>query len=296
MSWKKYIWAVSYGIVLTAFTVYTALDTFVISKVYNVVSDSENKNYQKETAEPAVITENSYNDENIKITINTHREYNTTIYTADITISSPEFLKAAFAKNSYGKNITAVTSETAAEHNAILAVNGDFYGVQEKGYVIRKGILYRNIASENQEDLVVYKDGSFEIIREDEVTAEKLYENGAVQVFSFGPALIEDGKISVSKKDEVKKALASNPRTAIGIYENGHYIFAVSDGRTSESEGLSLYEFAEFMQGLGAETVYNLDGGGSSTMYFNGKIVNKPTSNGKKIKERKVSDIVYIGY
>ena len=72
-------------------------------------------------------------------------------------------------------------------------------------------------------------------------------------------------------------------------------MFVVSDGRTDESEGLSLYELATFMQGLGVKEAYNLDGGGSSTMYFNGEVINNPTSNGK-IKEREVSDIVYIGY
>ena len=55
-------------------------------------------------------------------------------------------------------------------------------------------------------------------------------------------------------------------------------------------------ELAEFMDRLGVETAYNLDGGGSSTMYFNGEIINNPTTSGRSIQERSVSDIVYIGY
>ena len=91
--------------------------------------------------------------------------------------------------------------------------------------------------------------------------------------------------------------MASNPRTAIGIVTENHYVFVVSDGRTSESKGLSLYQLANFMkEKLNVETAYNLDGGGSSTMYFNGEIVNNPTTNGNRISERSVSDIVYIGY
>ena len=90
--------------------------------------------------------------------------------------------------------------------------------------------------------------------------------------------------------------MASNPRTAIGIIDNLHYVFVVSDGRTEESEGLSLLELAEFMDGLGVETAYNLDGGGSSTMYFNGEVINTPTTDGRSVKERSVSDIFYIGY
>lgn len=91
-------------------------------------------------------------------------------------------------------------------------------------------------------------------------------------------------------------ASASNPRTAIGVIDELHYIFVVSDGRTRSSAGLSLYELARFMLSLGAETAYNLDGGGSSSMVFNGKVINNPTTNGRQIKERSVSDIVYIGY
>ena len=90
--------------------------------------------------------------------------------------------------------------------------------------------------------------------------------------------------------------MSSNPRTAIGVIDDLHYVFVVSDGRTSESEGLTLYQLANFMQNLGVKTAYNLDGGGSSTMYFNGQVINNPTTNGNKISERSVSDIVYIGY
>ena len=89
--------------------------------------------------------------------------------------------------------------------------------------------------------------------------------------------------------------MASNPRTAIGMIAPLHYVFVVADGRTAESAGLSLRALAEFMQSLGVQTAYNLDGGGSSTMVFQGAVVNNPTTNGGRIKERSVSDIVYIG-
>lgn len=123
-----------------------------------------------------------------------------------------------------------------------------------------------------------------------------MLKNGATQILSFGPALLIDSQISVSKNEEVGKAMASNPRTAIGVVDELHYLLVVSDGRTSVSEGLSLYELAEFMQSMNCTIAYNLDGGGSSTMVFNGEVINNPTTSGKSIKERGVSDIVYIGY
>ena len=143
---------------------------------------------------------------------------------------------------------------------------------------------------------MINKDGSFDIITEKSVSAQSLLDAGAQQVLSFGPALVVDGKVSVTEDEEVGKAMSSNPRTAIGIVDELHYVLVVSDGRTSASEGLSLRELAEFMQSLDVDIAYNLDGGGSSTMVFNGKVINNPTTNGKSIKERSVSDIVCIGY
>ena len=102
-----------------------------------------------------------------------------------------------------------------------------------------------------------------------------------------------EGEIAVTKEEEAGKAMASNPRTAIGICADGSYLMVVSDGRTSESEGLNLYGLAEIMQALGAKTAYNLDGGGSSTMVYSGEVVNQPTG-GHGIDERAVTDIIYI--
>lgn len=303
---KKYLWAILYGIILTAFTLYVLMDTFVITRVYQTVpsddevsvtesrgSDDMEADVEKNTA---VITENSYDDGNISITITEYRENNTEIYAADIQVTSAEYLKTAFASSAYGKNITQNTSEIAENNSAILAINGDYYGSQENGYVLRGGVLYRETASSGQEDLVIYQDGSFEIIDETSISAQQLLDDGAQQILSFGPGLVKDGQIAVTEDEEVGKAKTSNPRTAIGIINELHYLFVVSDGRTDESEGLTLYELAQFMQSLGVETAYNLDGGGSSTMYFNGEVINNPTTNGNSIKERGVSDIVYIGY
>ena len=169
---------------------------------------------------------------------------------ADVTLSSAEYLKTAFAQNSYGKNITASTSEMAEAHDAILAINGDYYGAQERGYVIRNGVIYRDSAGAN-EVLCILTDGSLLVVSPEDYTAQELLDMGTWQAFSFGPGLIEDGQISVFTNDEVGKAKASNPRTAIGMIDELHYVFVVSDGRTEESEGLSLYELAEFMQSLG---------------------------------------------
>lgn len=292
---KKHLFSICYTTVLILFTIYMVLDTFFIGRIYKVVEISDLETTY--IATNAVSSDSEYEDENIKITITEYKENNTVIHVADVQIKNASYLKTAFANNSYGKNITAKTSEIAENVGAILAINGDYYGVQESGFVLKNGVIYRDTAKTNQQDLVIYKDGSFEIIEESKVDIYNLLNKGAYNIISFGPTLVKNGKVSVSANTEVGKAMASNPRTAIGIIDELHYVFVVSDGRTSESEGLSLYELATFMKdNLNIEIAYNLDGGGSSTMYFNGNIINNPTTNGNRISERSVSDIVYIGY
>jgi len=290
--------------VIFAFSIYVLLDTFVIPRSYQTVA--EETTAETETSLPsetlttlestdAVITDTSYSDENMTITIETYRYNDTTVYAADVQLSSLDALKTAFANSTYGKNVTAKTSVTAEAVNAILAINGDYYGARNSGYVIRNGRAVQGVLQllMIREDLVIYDDGSFAIVTEGSVTAEELLNNGALQVFSFGPGLIIDGEIAVTEDEEVGQAMASSPRTAIAEIEPLHYLFVVADGRTDESEGLSLYELAEFLETLGVKTAYNLDGGGSSTMVFNGTVINNPTTTGS-ISERKVSDIVYI--
>lgn len=301
-----------YGLVLFSYTSYALLDTFVIPHpMKTVLAESANIEATSgiresieakinEKLEPASSTVEggtvigSYSDSNVSITLKEYREYDSAIYVADVTVSDVSYLKTALASNTYGRNITDTTSDMASDNNAILAINGDYYGARQSGYVIRNGSLYRN-SSGNRDALAIMKNGEFRFVTEGETSAETLLENGALQVFSFGPVLLQDGSISVTENDEVGMAMASNPRTAIGYLGKNHYVFVVSDGRTSESAGLSLYELASFMKSLGVVDAYNLDGGGSSTMVFKGEVINTPTTNGHSTQERAVSDILYIG-
>ena len=298
---KRYAYASVVGLLLTGSFSYSMLKTFVLAETISTVastSSSTNTATASQAAKTATVTDSSYKDDNISINLSETTVNNTQVYVADITVTSSDYLKTAFAQNAFGTNVTAKTSETAADNNAILAVNGDYYGANSTGYVIRNGVVYRDTVRENSSngDLAIYKDGSFKIIYEDQISAEQLVKDGVINLLAFGPALVENGEIAVGTNEEVGQAMASNPRTAIGIIDENHYIIVVSDGRTSESKGLSLYQMAEVMKSYGVKTAYNLDGGGSSTLYFNGQVINKPTTGGNRISERAVSDIVYIGY
>lgn len=317
----RIVWTTVSCLLAALFACYVLLDTFLLARAYRTAgesnltvfstqagqtlqsaqtaqggeSDSETESSMETQALPSDAENVVYADDSICITLNTYREYDTEIYVAEVWLSSAQYLKTAFADNSYGKNVTAKTSEIASRSDAILAINGDYYGARESGYVIRNGVVYRDYGSSSTDILCIYADGSFAITNSSEASAQALVDSGVWQAFSFGPGLVENGQITVDRNTEVGKAMASNPRTAIGEISPLHYVFVVSDGRTDESEGLSLYELATFLQSLGVKTAYNLDGGGSSTMVLLGKVINNPTTGGSRTKERSVSDIVYIG-
>lgn len=283
-----------YGVLLAAFCVYTLLEVFVLPSSI-VKADGQGKT-SRGTDEHPVITDTSYEDSEVSIRITTKRVKDTTCYIADVKLTDASRLKAGLAKGSFGRNVTEATSKIAEDNGAIFAINGDYYGFRTSGYVLRNGQLYRdNLALDtNGEDLVLWEDGTMEIVSESDRTAKDLQAAGAQQIYSFGPGLVENGEIAVVDGEEVERAQVTNPRTAIGMVKPLHYMMVVCDGRTSESHGLSLVELAGLMQDLGCTEAYNLDGGGSSTMVFNGKVLNRPTTFGDTVQERAVSDALLV--
>lgn len=217
-------------------------------------------------------------------------------YVADVTIDDASILKSAFAKNEFGTNIIEYTSKIAADHNAVLAINGDYYGFRQNGILIRNGQVYRDSPARN--GLKIYRDGSMEVYDETGTTAQELVNEGVWQTLSFGPALVVDGQVqsnfedvSIDKNFGNRTIENANPRTGIGMIAPNHYVFVVVDGRSSDSKGMTLSQFAKVFADLGCTEAYNLDGGGSSTMYFMGKVVNNPLG---KNQERGTSDIIYV--
>ena len=267
-----------------------------------------------------------YSDSDIYIDISECRdkEDTTTYYVADIRIKNLGYYRTALAKDTFAMRNSPKerTSDICNRKRGILAINGDTYGSQEGGYVIRNGNVkpdqYRDVKNLNRsksgkaDDLIIKKDGTFEIIDEHDTSFEEVLEKNPFHVFSFGPALVTKNQITVAENEEVGTAMGGNKnqRCAIGIIAPGHYVFLVSNGRMKESYGLSLLNLAEIMKDLHCETAYNLDGGGSATMYLEdgtgnatglGHLVNYPHQSTQglpsnpRMQQREVSDIVYIG-
>jgi len=295
----------SFMVALALFTAFVLLDTFVIPHAYQTVVPARAvtvapavppsiaappKNLGLAPQDPLL----TYTDADRAISVARYRVDGANVYLADITLADPAALKMAFAQGKYGRNIVAAPSQMAAANGAILATDGAFYGARESGYVVLNGHVYRDqVFSPDQEDLVMMADGTLSVIREGDTTPYALVAAGAVNVASFGPGLVVDSQARVGPVSP-GPILDANPRTAIAQLGPLHYALVVVDGRTSASAGLTLPQLADFLVAYGAKTAYNLDGGGSSAMWFRGRVLNAPTTDGASFEERLVSDIVYV--
>ncbi len=248
------------------------------------------------------ITDSSYLDDDTSITISTvvtgSGDDTVSYYVADVVVADATQLRSAFAQDMFGTNIVEYTSDIAADNDAILAINGDYYGFRDTGIVIRNGVVYRDSGART--GLAIYRDGTMQVYDETTTTAQELLDEGVWTTLSFGPALVDDGAV-VAGIDDVEvdtnfgnhSIQGSQPRTGVGIISANHFVFVVVDGRSpGYSKGVTMTQLAEIFTSLGATAAYNLDGGGSSTLYFNGEVVNDPLGRGR---ERGTSDILYIG-
>jgi exopolysaccharide biosynthesis protein len=284
-----------------------SLDRFVIEHVeISDVDAYEAENSTVTTTDTSssdtetVVTGTTYTSGDTSVTISTvvtgSGDDTVTYYVADVVLSDATTLRSAFAENSFGENIVETTSGIAEDNDAIFAINGDYYGFRDTGIEIRNGVIYRDSGA--REGLAFYTDGTVQVYDETTTTAAELLADGVWNTLSFGPAILEDGEVVDGIENvEIDTNVGNHsiqgeqPRTAVGVIDENHLVFVVVDGRdTGYSKGVTLTGLAEIMQGLGATTAYNLDGGGSSTMYFNGEVVNQPSNGG----ERGTSDILYV--
>ena len=283
------------GVVGLGGTAAWALDRYVIEHVEGTVSDSAS------AAPTGTSTDDGYTSSTTSLSIEkvtTGSGSDTiTYFVADITTTDATLIRSAFAQDKFGTNITAYPSVIAKGKNAVLAINGDYYGFRDTGIVVRDGVAYRDKGA--RQGLAMYRDGSMKLYDETATNAKQLIADGVWSTLSFGPGLVEGGKV-IDGIDSIEidtnfgnhSIQGEQPRTAVGMIAANHVLWIVVDGRsTGYSRGMTMPELAQVSLDRGAQVAYNLDGGGSSAMVFNGSLVNDPLGKGQ---ERGTSDILYV--
>lgn len=191
------------------------------------------------------------------------------------------------------------TSQIAENNEAIAAINGGGFTDQSSnalwtgngglpiGLIMSGGeIKYNDIGKNGETDLLaITKEG---VMLVGKYSVEKLQELNVQEALSFGPSLVINGKMTAMSGDG---GWGIAPRTVIGQRKDGAIILLVIDGRGANSLGATLKEAQEVIYKLGAVNAMNLDGGKSTTMYYDGDIINTPSNS---MGERSIPTAVIV--
>lgn len=230
-----------------------------------------------------------YEDLETRIDITKERYKDTDCFVAHIITKNPLVLKCAFAEGQF--NHHQIMSEVMKDNNAILMINGDFGDSANGGPlpIVKEGEIITEINPPiiNKRTLGLNTEGHFY-----EVTGNlrrEIEENHLRHTWTFN-----SGFTIINGERIIKYDGAKHPRTFIGEVlrddDKLEYYLVVADGRRIDSKGFCHDDESEFLFEKGCYIAYNLDGGGSSEMMFDGKILNIPSDG----HERKDHDFIYI--
>lgn len=243
--------------------------------------------YSDKFSDEIVQTEDSYRSPNVAVEMNTLELYDSIVHVADIYINDITSLRAGVF-NDYDDEFMHTLAMTK-EAGGIVGLSGDhFYAhIQTGVFAIRNGKLYAEKPNRSQDACVLYYDGTMEVYTASQIDLDAIYARDPYQVWYFGPGLLDaEGNAIESFNSSVADV---NPRSAIGYFEPGHYCFVMVEGRQKDSDGVTLEDLANIFEELGCKAAYNLDGGKTATIVWNGKLKSRLLGSG-----RTVSDILYI--
>lgn len=176
-----------------------------------------------------------------------------------IIVYTPEWGKTAPSIPKYGK-------ELAISGNKVIESSTSPLAIPEDGFVV--------VGPAQQLDKITDQNVQLEVLTVPE------WDN-VNHIISGGPYLVKDSQVFVDTAEQKLGAIGGrNPRTAIGYTADNNFIIVTVDGREKASVGMTLYELAKFMKSIGCYNAMNLDGGGSTVLYVNGKVVNHPQVQG----------------
>ena len=237
----------------------------------------------------------SYKSDKLSVSIEQKKKDGITYFVCDVKLTDVSQFRTAFAGDDFRSGIYEAVSDIAGRHSPVIAINADFCRYHREGVIIRNGETLRKQNIKKHHLLVVDAKGNLSAQTDRSgkqgLVANKLEQQNTWQTFEFGPVLVENGQpVELPKSFYVATADGYyEPRTAIGQKGPLHYVLIVVDGRrTGYSTGASIPQLQELFVDEGVDFAFNLDGGGSTTLYFLGEVVNMPSGG----KERSVSDVI----
>lgn len=248
------------------------------------------------------ISENEYQDESIHFVMDSARRKpkssasQITCRWVEIWINNASQLRTTMSNENYEDPSLVRATPMAKAVNAVVAMNGDFmkYNYNE-GYVIRQGIFYRDALAGDMDVLIIDEEANFHGIPS--ATSESMAEaiaaleaegHRAINTFCFGPVLIRDGAIPEDMPHLQHEGKLATQRIVLMQLGELHYAIMEIDG--GNGTGMNLTELAKYILDIfpDCKLAYNMDGGGSTHLIINGKMVHKTPNS------RPISDIIYF--
>ena len=217
----------------------------------------------------------TYTSATLNINLQRKKLHGISYWVAHIKTASPSQLKSALSNGTYG-GTRQTTSSAVSANKGIIGVNGSAfdYGTGKPsplGMCIKNGKIYGDYAT-SYSVMAVKKDGTIYTPPQG-LSGKDLLKAGVKDTYNFGPILIKDGAAQPPWAETQKYY----PRTAVGMVKPNDYVLLVTD--TGEYTGLNHWDMVKIFQSYNCKYAYNLDGGGSSTLYYNGRVMNKLIGN-----------------
>ena len=257
-----------------------------------VVVAAQSETSQFKSYEPGSLR---YETERLRVAIEQKKKDGMTYFVCDIQMMDVSQLRSAFAGDDFRSGIYEAVSDIAMRYSPVLAINADFCRYHRNGVIIRNGELKRKQNITKHHLMIVDENGDFSALTDRSekqgVVADRLVRQNTWQTFEFGPVLVQNGEAAKLPNSFYVNCHDGyyEPRTAIGQIGPLHYIVIVVDGRREGySTGATIPQLQQLFLDEGAQFAFNLDGGGSTTLYFLGEVINMPAGG----KERSVSDII----
>lgn len=244
--------------------------------------------------DPANFREDGYEDASIKLVIETREIGGDTCRIAQVDIKDASQLRTATAGKP-GSSKVALISSMAQKYNAVIAINANYMSNQpsKTSFEYRMGTKVRSKLNRTKDLLIIDENGDFHVLvksQKEELDAFLDAGHQIINAFTFGPGLVKDGAALKIDKNYGYNPQGKEPRLAIGQLGPKSYLLVLVEGRRANSDGVDLPTLAKIMADLGCTQAFNLDGGNSATMVFNGGYTHTKT----KANERAQSDMIYF--
>lgn len=233
----------------------------------------------------------TYEDPTIRVEITQGRAQECDYWVADIQLRDASQLRTAPA-DTFESEMRVSGEQMAKRVNAVLAINGDYFCYTGIGYIVRQGVTYLNVLWGNRDVLLIDEDGDFHPVAMPQKGSLSGTVNGKriINAFFFGPILVENGRrVTYITGNGMAE---DEPRQRMAIAQAGplHYKCICCATHARGSQGMTLVQFANLVAKQQVQTAYNLDGGNSSMMIFNGEKINDPENP----DTRDICDIIYF--